>query len=189
MRTKESQNFNLTETQFEDLIEELKDGNDELFRGVFLSHFESCMSYLMKRCSISYDDAYDLSMDTLLVFRQRCIAGKISYGNLRFLYTQMAYQSFLKSKQKAKIEVEEEYVKDHSEIIVQDEERAILDKAWVHLGDKCKQLLIEVFYENMPMASLAEEYNKNAAAIRKQKQRCIEQLRLLFKKTSYGTEI
>ncbi len=185
MKNQKSQNFNLSEDEFISLVEDLCEGDERLFKEIFLAHFESCMQYLMRKCNISHDKAYDVSMDTLLLFRAKCIQGKIKYGNLRFLFTQMAYQRFLKTKNSFEPMSKDEEVDDHSIFMIADEERRILDKAWLELGSNCQELLTKVYYEKELLSNLASELNKSAAALRKQKQRCIEQLRLLFKKQAY----
>ncbi|MEL7222926.1 MAG: hypothetical protein AAGJ93_16510, partial [Bacteroidota bacterium] len=56
-----------------------------------------------------------------------------------------------------------------------------LNKAWVKLGESCKSLLKRFYYQNVTLLEIAGEQNKPAASLRKQKQRCVEKLRLHFK--------
>lgn len=175
-------NFGLTETGFNKLVDALKaDSDTRLYEEIFLHHFEACLLFLKKKYRIAHHDAYDATMETLLEFGKRLRDGRIKYGNLRFLFTQMAGQIYLRKIRKDppteelyKIEIQEEpeYIEDRTLIV--------LDKAWNELGVRCKELLKRHYYKGINLQLVAEEYEQSAAATRKQKQRCVEKLRKLF---------
>lgn len=176
-----NKNFGLSESAFQEMVLGLQKGDEKLFEEVFLQHFQDCMNYLKRQYNASHENAYDTCMNTLVEFRKRLIAGKVSYGNLRFLFTQMAGQIYLKwiKKEKLKdpilgmdfIQIEE---------VVTKEDLSILNKSWDGLCNNCQQLLKNFYYEDIPLSRLAETMGKSAVAVRKQKQRCIEKLRNLF---------
>lgn len=177
-----SKNFDISEHDFIALVELLKRGDNSLFEKVFLKHFESCVNFVKRKFYISYDEAYDASMDALVHFRQKLIEDKIKYGNIRFLFTQIACQLYIKSKTKANkdqeaiqpiIEVEEEVDQFSLEV---------LNSSWQELGEGCKDLLTKIFYGNMKLTEIAKEVHKSDVAIRKQKQRCVGMLKQLFQK-------
>ena len=177
-------NFGLTQERFEELLTALQDGDEQLFEQVFLSHFDSCMQYLMRNYKATHADAYDVTMDTLLVFHKRMKAGKIAYGNLRFLFTQMAGQHYRRWIKKEAIASEQigilEY--DLPALNLDKSDMQIFDFAWDQLGNNCKTILKAFYYDNTSLNDLATKKDKKPAAIRKQKQRCIEKLRVLFHK-------
>ncbi|MEN0048257.1 MAG: sigma-70 family RNA polymerase sigma factor [Bacteroidota bacterium] len=177
-------NFGLTQERFDQLLEALQNGDDQLFERVFLSHFKSCMQYLIKNYRASQADAYDVTMDTLLVFHKRMKAGKVSYGNLRFLFTQMAGQHYKRWIKKEAITTDALDISTHDlpEKILDKTDTKIFDYAWKELGDNCKSVLQAFYYDNISLNDLALQLHKKPAAIRKQKQRCIEKLRTLFHK-------
>ena len=178
-----AKNFGLQFEQFEDLVNRLKAGDETLFQTIFLAHFEDCMNYLKHKFSVSHEQAYDVTMETLLQFRVRLLDGKIGYGNIRFLFTQMASQLCLKQLKSAspissdqippEIGLPEEGI-DHGII-------EVLNKAWGQLGNGCRHLLKRFYYEKASLKEIAQEQRKAATALRKQKQRCIEKLRLHFR--------
>lgn len=176
-------NFGLSPIAFEQMVSRLREGDEQIFEKVFLQHFEACMNYLQKFCSASHTDAYDASMDALLEFCRRLQQGKIQYGNLRFLFTQMAKQIYFKRQKKnerlAPVDGLEEW---EAPPAVSTEELDVLDKAWAQLCQECQGLLRQFYHAGISLKEIAEESNKSAAAIRKQKQRCIEKLRTLFVK-------
>ena len=172
-----SKNFGLTEMGFVEMRNALRQGNEELFEKVFLAHFESCIQYLMSNYTLTRENAYDASMDALIEFRRKLIADKIGYGNMRFLFTRMASQIYLKSKSK-NMRVEGLTYDDES--TVDQDDMIALDKAISQLGPECQELLRLNFYEKMKISEIAVLKDKSAASLRKAKQRCIEQLRIFF---------
>lgn len=180
-----ARNFDLSEEQFEQLKEQLSQGDETLFRTIFLAHFESCINYLRNEYNLQHERAYDITMDALLLFRRRLLEGKIKYGNLRFLFTQMASHIYLKQvsrspSQQLKSEVqallhEEKYALDTDEL-------QLLHKAWNLLGAKCKELLKRFYYHKATLKEIAEEQLKPAGSLRKEKQRCVGKLREHYNK-------
>ncbi len=174
-------NFGLTEDVFSELTVCLRNGDETLFGQIFLQHFESCMNYLKRQYGAGHEDAYDASMQTLLEFHHRIRDGKIQYGNLRFLFTKMAGQFYLKwiKKENLKTDLNEIDLPDEPDQL-DAETLTVLDKAWGRLCDNCRDLLKAFYYDKKPLAELASERDKEPAALRKQKQRCIEKLRDIF---------
>lgn len=181
-------NFNLLEQEFLLLKKELQSGNESLFKQVFLSQFEYSLNYVIKKYNAEYDVAYDITMNTLLEFRNRIIKDKISYGNLSFLFTQMCsqrYQRAMKSNNKVtKISKHiERSLTDTDDSSISSEMIEQLDIAMDKMGENCKDILMKFYYENMSYKSLESVYNKNASALRKQKERCVTYLKMLIRKS------
>lgn len=176
-----NKNFGLTESEFNRLLLELEKGDESLFEQVFLTHFEDCCKYLMSTYNASSEDAYDASMSTMLEFCKRLKSGRIAYGNLRFLFTRMAGQVYLKwiKKQNKLIGLENIDLQEAPEEI-DDETYATLNKAWDGLLKDCQTLLEAFYYSGATLEHIATELNRSAVAVRKQKQRCMEKLRELF---------
>lgn len=179
-----NKNFGLTESEFNQLLEALQAGDDRLFEQVFLAHFQDCMHYLMRTYKASHENAYDVTMDTLLVFRKRLQAGKVGYGNLRFLFTQMAGQHYRRwiKKENLTEELVAIEIAELPNFQFEPSDMQLFDRAWVQLGSSCKELLKRFYYDGVSLNEIAQQSAKNAAAIRKQKQRCVEKLRALFLK-------
>jgi len=176
-----NKNFGLTEAEFNKLLLELGKGDETLFEQVFLTHFEDCCKYLMSTYNASSEDAYDASMNTMLEFCKRLKSGRIAYGNLRFLFTRMAGQVYLKwiKKQNKLTGLENMDLLEAPEEI-DDETYAVLNKAWNGLLKDCQTLLEAFYYSGATLEHIATELNRSAVAVRKQKQRCMEKLRELF---------
>lgn len=178
-----SKNFGLTPESFDRLLQELKRGDETLFQTIFLAHFQDCIKFISNKYGLQHEKAYDITMDALLLFRRRLLEGKISYGNIRFLFTRMAGQIYLKqaNKEIAKVEISEiqGLLNDEDEEL-DSETLEAFNQAWEQLGTDCRGLLKRFYYYKATLKEIAEEQQKTAAALRKQKQRCIEKLRHLF---------
>lgn len=178
-----SKNFGLSRIAFQELLADLQKGDDDLYQRIFLAHFEDCMNYLKRQYNASHQDAYDASMDTLVVFCDRLKKGRVQYGNLRFLFTQMAGQHYLKTAKSDSrtTELTDEWdVADLSEPEMSAEVFAAFDQAWPQLGKDCRQLLKSFFYDRAKLKDIAKENGKSEAALRKQKQRCMSKLQTIF---------
>lgn len=177
-------NFGLSEASFNELLVALQQGDNTLYERTFLTHFKDCIAYLKHRYQASHQDAYDTTMDTMLEFCYRLKEGKIKYGNLRFLFTQMASQIYLKwvKKQQAMDPIEGIHLPNEKPEDYDDEVYRKLDKAWDQLCADCQQLLKGFYYGKMSLREMAKESGKSDVALRKRKQRCVDKLRVHFKK-------
>lgn len=183
LQSQMDKNFGLSELQFNAMVDASRQGDDSIYEKIFLHHFSSCMEYLKRNYSASDEDAYDASMETLLEFLKKLKSGKIIYGNLRFLFTRMAGQIYFKwiKKENRKESMEGVDLIEEKDPI-DEEDLQILDKAWCELTEDCQVLLKAFYYDKVPLNKIAETENKTPAAVRKQKQRCVEKLRKLFYK-------
>ena len=181
LKQKMDNNFGLTERSFIDLCVQLRDGNETIFEIIFLEHFEDCVHFLKRKYNIDHTIAYDISMETMLQFRQKLIVRKINYGNLRFLFTSMAGQIYLKTLRAKKKNENLTSLFDSENL---EEDFKILEKALQELGDGCRKLLKQNIYEEIELKDIAVMYEKSAAAVRKQKERCVNRLKILFAKQS-----
>lgn len=174
-----NQNFGLTQIEFDDLVQKLKAGDESMFEKIFLSHFNYCISYLKKNYNAQYDAAYDVTMDTLIEFRYRLLLDKVSYGNLRYLFTKIACQQYVRT-----ISNDYKLVDPIFEDVEMDDnfdhKLEILKKAWLDLGLEDRKLLENVYYLDIPLVKMAEVTCKSDATLRKQKQRAMDKLRQIF---------
>ena len=179
-------NFGLEVTEFEHLLEQLRQGDESLFEKAFLSQFDECCQYLIKEDKASPTAAYDAAMDALLSLRTGLIRENISYGNLRFLYTRMARQHFYKATNATlpTEDVDPLLLEITTEETIDEDVYTDLTKAWAQLGADCRKLLQNLYYREQKMVSIAEAMARTPAAVRKQKQRCIAVLRNGFAKLS-----
>lgn len=181
-------NFGLSPNDFDKLAQDLKKNEADFFKAVFLKHFKECMIFLQKQDGASSDDAYDATMDALIQFRRLLVEGKLKYGNLRYLFTKMASQIYLKNKKKFQVQEIGTSDMEMAELGSDDgdqENIALLNAAWPKLGPDCQELLKLYYYGQMKLTEIAAYKEKTPAAIRKQKERCIERLRSILQQENH----
>jgi len=178
----ENKNFGLSEQAFKDLVVEMQEGKEQLFEHIFLSQFKKSTKYIQRRYKLSSEQAYDACMDTMLEFRRGLMQNKFSYGNLNYLFTKMAGQRFFKNAKKDNMfsEIPENFDQEEELMVLDSEEKLVLDRAWNRLGQNCKDLLTRYYYDNIKLTVLAETDNRKPETLRKQKQRCLSTLRTNF---------
>ncbi|MBK8111208.1 MAG: sigma-70 family RNA polymerase sigma factor [Saprospiraceae bacterium] len=103
----------------------------------------------------------------------------MSYGNLRFLFLQMASQHYIRQQTaKSKVVSADQFDEaEEEEVTISDDQLAMLGHAWKDLGEVCKDLLKMNFYDGLKLNEIAKKMDKTDVAVRKQKERCLEQLK------------
>ncbi|HOY14460.1 MAG TPA: sigma-70 family RNA polymerase sigma factor [Saprospiraceae bacterium] len=181
-----SKNFNLSQQTFEELLEALQNGDNQLFKQAFLAQANDVISNLKSKYKAEHNDAYDAFLDTLLVFRSRMLDGKVSYGNLRFLLLQMSSQHYLRMVGKKTDELTEtamEFLQDEEDEKPYNEQQLeALERAFKKLNELCSELLLLNYYQGLKLSAIAEKLERSPDAVRKQKERCKQSLIELFNK-------
>lgn len=174
-----TRNFGLSKEAFDNLVAKLCAGDQSLFEHVFLNHFKPCMQFLIHQKNIAGHIAYDAAMDTLIVFRQMLVDGKVGYGNLRYLFTRMAFFAACKMQQKNNrfdpLESAQGFPDTESEPVDEESVR-ILGIAWAKLTEECKQLLGGFYYQNQSWRDIAVALGVTEDNARKKGQRCRDAL-------------
>ncbi len=176
------QNFGLTKSNFEELLQGLQNGDEELTVHIYEYHINSCANYLMKEFEIKKNAAHDLCMETLMEFRGKLLSGKIKYGNLKFLFTRMAYNNFIDQykKQQKLNECIQYFLKTQSNEIDTEEFLSILFESVESLSEKDEVLIKDVYLMEKDIKELAKEYNISYDSLRKRKERALKKLKELF---------
>lgn len=182
-----AKNFGLTSREFELLCTRLREGDNSLFEKIYLAHFKKCKIYIKRKVNITFSESYDLTMDTMIDFRKGLIKGKITYGNLEFLFTRMAYYLHLKKQKQLEILDKKEYAyfeSFSSQTYDEDKDEKFKDlQKVIKTLSKDKQEFIKLhFMKKMKLAEIAKLTGESNATIRKRKQRIIESLKTKLSK-------
>jgi len=176
-------NFGLSRAAFEELQQSLRDGDQRLYEKIFLAHFAGCVNFLEIRDKVSKREAYDATMTTMARFCELLAAGKIRYGNMRYLFTRMARQAHQRTVKRQSIFTEmpeQAYLIPEEGPEFPDEEFAVMERAFRFLGRNCQELLKNFYFRNRTLKEIAETENRSAVAVRKQKSRCVATLKRYF---------
>ena len=179
-----AKNFGLSASDFSALVADLRQGNEALFERVYLAQVAYCMDKLQQFDGLDRQAAYDAAVEGLLQCRDLLLRGKIRYGNLRYLFVTIARQTYWKSRRQTPPAVAE-LTPDRMEISEEDlnverlpeQEYRLLERALRSLGKPCRELLRRVYYKRQKLSTIAEEDQVDYANLRKQKSRCVQQLR------------
>jgi len=176
-------NFGLTKHEFDQFVAKVKGGDESLFIRVFNVHFKSSVRYIQNKFNISEEVAYDICMDTLLEFRSKLKTDKISYGNVRYLYTKMAVHRYLDDlKKKNKVsEAIKVFMGNKMDLSISEAEfLSMLNSAIEDLEESQRHMIKEIFFSGKDTEQIIEENDITYATFRKRKQRSIEKLKSTF---------
>lgn len=180
---KTERNLGLTKLQFENLLTELRNGNEQLFEKLFIRFFKKNLALLKEKYHAEHNEAYDCIMWAMLRMRQMLIEGKIEYGNLENYFSRIAVTRYIKSQSRKK-EFATETVPEFrlgEEHFFCDETLNILEKAWGKLDPKSKELLKGFYYDKIKLKQLTTILGDSSPAnTRKRKERSLKKLRQLF---------
>ena len=173
-------NFGLSKEQFDSLVLKLKKDDESLLTHIVENHFKSCIYYLTYNYKISESSAYDICLDTMLIFRKKILLDKISYGNLTYLFTRMAKNIYIDiQKSRNRVEDAIKQFSERDDLYKENEDLffELLDKSVHELDSDNQKLLNDIYYSNKDIHLLAQENNISYPALRKRKQRMISKLK------------
>ena len=178
-----AKNFGLTPAEFASLVTDLRHGNEALFERVYLAQVAYCMEKLQQFDGLDPQAAYDAAVEGLLQCRDLLLRGKLHYGNLRYLFVTIARQTYWKSRrgQPQQIELTASVPELSDEDLyvdrLREEDYRLLERAFRSLGNSCRELLRRVYYKHQKLQEIADTDGVNYVNLRKQKSRCVQQLR------------
>ena len=176
-----NKNLGLSPEEFDQLVADLKKNETRFFKKIFLQYFKDFMALLQKHYNASEDDAYDATMDALIEFRRRLVEGKLKYGNLRYLFSTMTHQHYVRNKKAFQSQdLEEEGFEPPYAFENKDETVELVNYAWIRLDKDCQELMKLHIYGRMKLTDIADLMDRSPAAVRKQKERCIAKIKMIL---------
>jgi RNA polymerase sigma factor (sigma-70 family) len=177
-------NLGLNEKSFNELVAKLKNGDEKLFEIAFEELAKDGIRSLKIRFKSDVNTAKDVVIDSLLIFRNKLINGKIKYGNLKYLFLKMANQNYLRQIKKSslviaisdKVDIDSHFT-EQEEPKYSDSHYKKLNKAFDLINRMCKELLEKYYRSRKKTNEIAVEYGVSNDVIRKRKQRCLDSLR------------
>ena len=181
----------MKEEAFQKLSSQLKSGNNQGLQDVFEETHSYCVRTLLKKTQCKREDAEDIYMDAVLIFRENVVADKLTHlTNLRtYLFgiclnlwrdhhraqkkwsqTESEWErQFLMEADKQGLDLEEE-----KEMLKQ--RLTMVKKALKNLGEKCQTLIQYVYVEQRPHKEVALLMGlANANVVKVTRHRCYQQ--------------
>lgn len=169
----------------ETITKELKSGNNNCLKSLFEKYSDYCISNLMRKYDCLPEDAEDIFLDSLLVFRDNILLDKLSYlTNLRnYVYTICCNQYLRRYQVESRKRKKEEelrfniYDENDEDDEYKKELLKITNLALINIGEKCKELLALFYAEGNDMNEIAKMMDfKNSSVAKTAKSRCFKKL-------------
>lgn len=152
-------------------------------RNLYLEVFPAVARYISKTGG-SFEDARDVFQDSLLVYIEKKQNGFVPEINEKVYLLGMARNQWLK-----RLERHEKRFVHHVPDLNEEENNEVsisrLMRFLEHSGKKCMELLQTVYYEKLPMKTIAERFGfsgERSATV--QKHKCLEKVRDSIKEKS-----
>jgi RNA polymerase sigma factor (sigma-70 family) len=177
----------------QDLVAALKDERktDDAIRFIYRQYYGLLENYVINN-SGSADDAADMIQETILAFieiiHKDVYRGEASVKSFLYTITRNLWLSELRKRSSAdtrnkNFETAKDQVEDGmvQHLITREYYQQIQD-LFEKLGDKCKQLLMLVYYEDLPMKDIVAQMPdyQNEQVLRNKKYKCMKQLEQLI---------
>lgn len=152
----------------EQIFKQIKEGNkQEVLQELYKEYYPKLERYICSRNGLS-EDAKDIFQESIIIFYQKVITNTISYPQYKAssFILGVSQKLWINKIRKGKvIEKHQEYVKLHEKDIdidnfdhlLTDRRKELAKNILGSLGDKCKDILTLVFYNNLTLKEIAQE--------------------------------
>lgn len=173
----------------EAIIKAIEQDNDAALNWLYRMCFPTVLSMVLQNNG-NRDEASDLFQDAIVVFYENVKEGTFILKSSinTYLYAVSRHLWLKKLRQKGKSSMVYIELKDNWDVSdevnrFEDEEIRFskLASAIDSIGEPCRSLLMDFYYQDMSMQALAEKYNyTNAENAKTQKYKCLQRLKKLF---------
>lgn len=167
------------------LIQKLKEGDTPAFEYLYKSYYKMAEYFILKNSGQS-SDAEDVFQDALVVlyeksqddsFQLSCTLKTYLYSIVRNLWL----KKLRDSKIQTKITDFESFVQVEEAIEEDDGLFDQVQQALSQLGEKCREIIVQFYYQKKKMTEIASSLNyTNAENAKNQKYKCMQQLKSML---------
>ena len=152
----------------EQIFKQIKEGNKHaVLKALYDAYFPVLERYICSRNGLS-EDAKDIFQESIIIFYQKVMTNAISYPQYKVssFILGVAQKLWINRIRKQKvIERHQDYVKlheDEAEVsnfsdLLTDNRKKLTQQILESLGEKCKNILTLVIYNNLTLREIAEE--------------------------------
>jgi len=166
------------------LIEQLRSGDQELLVKIYAEYKIEFLAYT-SRFSISDEDAVDIYQDSMIVLYENILSGKLTTltsSVKTYLFAIGKYKIYNTLKVKVSLVDFEDYefllAEDNEEFLLREKNIEQLQKAYLQLGCKCKEVIKLFYYENLTIKEIKNRLAYTSKdVVKTQKSRCIKQIK------------
>lgn len=174
-----------------DILEDLQSGSGEALSVVYQQHRSEFINWSVARYSIDRQEARDIYQNSILIFYENILTGKLVSLN-------STLKTYLFAIGKNKIR---EYMRETTRMVppsggsdayentameepgestdtAQDDRTELFRQCLDELGDPCKAVLVAYYYHRLSMAEIAEQFEyKNESTAKNSKYKCLQRLK------------
>lgn len=173
-------------------IQSLQNGDTATLDVIYL-HYKSGFLAFAKRYPIATEVALDIYHDSIIALYENIVQGKLNglKSSIKtYLYAIGKYKIFAYLKSPKQEELNgEEYMEQISlfEIDTAEERLKLLQRAYLQLGPKCRQMLQLFYYEGLKLEDIQREMSyESKDTVKSQKSRCLKQLKAIIRTNGKG---
>lgn len=174
-------------------IKSLKDGDTTILDAIYLRYKNGFLAFAA-RYPISREVALDIYHDSVIALYENVVKGKLDglKSSIKtYLYAIGKYKIFTHLKSNP---VQEEQLVDEPteemalfEIDTAEERLKLLQRAYLQLGPKCKQVLDLFYYHGLKLADIQRRLAyPSKDTVKSQKSRCLKQLKEIIRTNGKG---
>lgn len=172
-----------------EIIADIREGDSKAMENVYKKYRSEFVNWSGGKYGISEDDARDHYQDTMTIFFEGVVNGKVTeIGSSLKTYLFGIGKNRIRQQFDAKSrgDKHEEGLAEHYQFLAEDEDASeAYEQARIHtsrlfelLGETCKEILRLFYFEKRSMSEIAKAMqHKNEAVTRTTKKRCLEKLR------------
>jgi RNA polymerase sigma-70 factor (ECF subfamily) len=174
------------------LIEKIKYEDGELvLKEIYESYRSEFLLWAVKKYAFTVEEAKDLFQLTIIVFYENIINDKLSSFTSQvktylFSIGKNKINEYLRSKERKVIARQLEYSIDTDLFYTKgdenyEEELSKVEASLEELGEPCKSILIQVYYQNKTMQEVADSLGyKNTDTVKTIKYKCLRRLKKIY---------
>ena len=178
----------MKQRDLEELLRQMKDGDNSGLNSIFITHARYCISGLMKKHNCPREDAEDIYADSVLNLRDKLIDGRIEYltdvKSYLFATCNNMFLARLKRTSRvmravSELSIGNDDIEADGETESQYREELInsVEVALNNLQEKCRNMLHMFYFEKLSLEEIAVRFDMaNANVAKVSKARCFQRL-------------
>lgn len=173
----------------QEIVTQLKKGNDQLFKAFYLKEQEKFLSWCQKEFGLTNEEARDVYQEAQMYLYENIVHGRLDQLTSQlstYLYSIAKNQVLMKFRKQSTVMKHEGRLNEHM-VFLKNTEDLESDKAKAaeqikyeieRMLEPCKSLLKLFYYESLSFKDIAQQLGyKNDGVAKNQKKRCLERLR------------
>lgn len=171
------------------ILEELKGGNDEVLEKIYLDYKKPFFNYA-KKFNINNEEITDIYQDVILAFIENIKTGKLVRFDSTiktYLFSIGKYVIYNKIKKENKLQIVDSFKesdfkteKEYEVLFLQElsNKQQLLKKSFDLLGEKCQQILTLFYFRGFNLEEITTHLGYNHKdVVKSQKSRCLKSLK------------